>query len=114
MSCAMYIKPGIFIYTMGLCTGWKRITPCDHFKWFVCCSATVLLGNERVDIFYGVANPSIEYTICRVRVRAEYHLFACKNLVLACVPLLTGADISEGSRQPPIDVSVHTVQYLEY
>ena len=58
------------------------------------------IGNDRVDIFYRVANPS---TICRIRVQTEYYLFTCKKLVMACVPRLLGVDICIDSRQPRID-----------
>ena len=56
--------------------------------WFI-------LGNDRVDIFYRVANLSI----------LMYYLpdpSTCKKLVTACVPGLLGAYISIGSRQPRI------------
>ena len=68
----------------------------------------ILIGNDRVDIFYRVANPSIWMYYLP---DPEYHLFKCKKLVMAFVPVLLGADISIGSRQPPIDNSLQCTVY---
>ena len=60
----------------------------------------MLIGNDRVDIFYRVANPSIWMYYLP---DPEYHLFRCKKLVMAFVPVLLGADISIDSHRPRTD-----------
>jgi len=65
---------------------------------------TFRIGNDRVDIFYQVANPSIwMYYLPDPSMNWVYNLFTCNKLVMACVPGLLGVDISIGSRQPGLD-----------
>ncbi len=55
------------------------------------------LGNDRVDIYYRVANPSIWMYYLPDPSTNRVLFVTCKNLVTACVPGLLGAI---GIRQP--------------
>src|SRR6218665_1359555 len=70
-----------------------------QFLWH----STSCVGNDRVDIFYRVANPSI-WTYYLPDPSTNRVSFLCMyKLVMAFVPGLLRADISIGSRQPRID-----------